>query len=192
MANMVMEQLLPSLEKDMLPGLKAKKTEKKRVWFAVSHLCLQLMQFLRNIWFHFSAVERKNEWKSVFQGYIWKSRALIHYSWSLQVLFCTLGSHFSFLKSPSFHEFATFSQMVEAVYILVQEDMFEGLSALKEECRVSVRQQEVLIHSDMDQILNSRRQLEEKIRGILIYLIALLLRTFRNRMMCCIPLHVMI
>lgn len=82
--------------------------------------------------------------------------------------------------------------MVEAVYILVQEDMFEGLSALKEECRVSVRQQEVLIHSDMDQILNSRRQLEEKIRGILIYLIALLPRTFRNRMMCCIPLHVMI
>uniref|UniRef100_A0AAX7T679 Niban 1/2/3 domain-containing protein n=1 Tax=Astatotilapia calliptera TaxID=8154 RepID=A0AAX7T679_ASTCA len=89
MANMVMEQLLPSLEKDMLPGLKAKKTERKRVWFA----------------------------------------------------------------------------MVEAVYILVQEDMFEGLSALKEECRVSVRQQEVLIHSDMDQILNSRRQLEEKIRA---------------------------
>lgn len=119
MANMVMEQLLPSLEKDMLPGLKAKKTEKKRVWFAVSHLCLQLMQFLRNIWFHFPAVERKNEWKSVFQGYIWKSCALIHYSWSLQALFCTLGSHFSFLKKswnsfkktnkkPLFHEFATF------------------------------------------------------------------------------------
>lgn len=98
MANMVMEQLLPSLEKDMLPGLKAKKTERKRVWFAVSHLCLQLMQFLRNIGFHFPAVERKNEWKSVFQGYIWKSRALIHYSWSLRALFCTLGSHFYFLK----------------------------------------------------------------------------------------------
>lgn len=205
MANMVMEQLLPSLEKDMLPGLKAKKTERKRVWFAVSHLCLQLMQFLRNIGFHFPAVERKNEWKSVFQGYIWKSRALIHYSWSLRALFCTLGSHFYFLKkswnsfkkrknkkkNPSF-SWICYLQMVEAVYILVQEDMFEGLSALKEECRVSVRQQEVLIHSDMDQILNSRRQLEEKIRGILIYLIALLLRTFRNRMMCCIPLHVMI
>ena len=39
MANVVMEQLLPSLEKDMLPRLKAKKTEKKRVWFAVSHGC---------------------------------------------------------------------------------------------------------------------------------------------------------
>ncbi|XP_053179063.1 protein Niban 1a [Scomber japonicus] len=89
MGNLVMEQLLPSLEKDMLPRLKAKKTEKKRVWFAT----------------------------------------------------------------------------VEAAYILVQEHLLEGLSALKEDCRVSVRQQEVLIHSDMDQILNSRQQLEEKVRA---------------------------
>ncbi|KAF3835554.1 hypothetical protein F7725_028112 [Dissostichus mawsoni] len=86
MANVVMEQLLPSLEKDMLPRLKAKKTEKKRVWFAT----------------------------------------------------------------------------VEAAYILIQEHLLEGLSALKEECRTSLRQQEVLIHSDMDQILESRWQLEEK------------------------------
>ncbi|KAM7012186.1 protein Niban 1a [Tautogolabrus adspersus] len=89
MANLVMEKLLPSLEKDMLPRLKAKKAEKKRVWFAT----------------------------------------------------------------------------VEAAYILIQEHLLEGLSALKEECRVSVRQQEVLIHSDMDQILGSRRQLEEKVRA---------------------------
>ncbi|XP_040895978.1 protein Niban 1a [Toxotes jaculatrix] len=89
MANVVMEQLLPSLEKEMLPRLKAKKTEKKRVWFAT----------------------------------------------------------------------------VEAAYILVQEHLLEGLATLKEECRTSVRQQEVLIHSDMDQILNSRRQLEEKVRA---------------------------
>lgn len=41
MANMVMEKLLPSLEKEMLPRLKAKKTEKKRVWFAVSPYLLQ-------------------------------------------------------------------------------------------------------------------------------------------------------
>ena len=54
---------------------------------------------------------------------------------------------------------------MEAAYILVQEHLLEGLSALKEECRTSVRQLEVLIHSDMDQILNSRRQLEEKVRG---------------------------
>ncbi|XP_074492480.1 protein Niban 1-like [Sebastes fasciatus] len=89
MANVVMEQLLPSLEKDMLPRLKAKKTEKKRVWFAT----------------------------------------------------------------------------VEAAYVLIQEHLLEGLTALKEECRTSVRQQEVLIHSDMDQILNSRQQLEEKVRA---------------------------
>ncbi|XP_041790595.1 protein Niban 1a [Chelmon rostratus] len=88
MANLVMEELLPSLEKDMLPRLKAKKTEKKRVWFAT----------------------------------------------------------------------------VEAAYILVQEHLLEGLSALKEECRTSVRQEEVLIHSDMDPILDSRRQLEERVR----------------------------
>ncbi|XP_030584250.1 protein Niban 1a [Archocentrus centrarchus] len=88
LANVVMEQLLPSLEKDMLPGLKAKKNEKKRVWFST----------------------------------------------------------------------------VEAAHLLVQEHLFEGLSALKEECRMLARQQEVLIHSDMDQILNLRRQLEIKIR----------------------------
>ncbi|XP_029286312.1 protein Niban 1a [Cottoperca gobio] len=89
MANVVMEQLLPSLEKDLLPRLKAKKTERKRVWFAT----------------------------------------------------------------------------VEAAYILIQEHLLEGLSALKEECRTSVRQQEVLLHSDMDQILSSRLQLEEKVRA---------------------------
>ncbi|TDH08975.1 hypothetical protein EPR50_G00103200 [Perca flavescens] len=90
MANEVMEQLLPSLEVDLLPRLKAKKTEKRRVWFAT----------------------------------------------------------------------------VEAAYVLVQECLLEGLSALKEECRTSVRQQEVLIHSEMDHILSSRRQLEEKVRVV--------------------------
>ncbi|XP_037325653.2 protein Niban 1a [Pungitius pungitius] len=89
MANLVMEQLLPILQKDLLPRLKSKKAEKKRVWFAT----------------------------------------------------------------------------VEAAYIVVQEHLLEGLGALKEECQTSVRQQEVLIHSDMDQILNTRRQLEEKVRA---------------------------
>lgn len=89
MANLVMEQLLPTLEVDLLPRLKAKKTEKKRVWFAT----------------------------------------------------------------------------VEAAYILVQEELLEGLAALKEECQTSVQQQKVLIHSDMNPILNSRRQLEEKVRA---------------------------
>ncbi|KAM8874302.1 protein Niban 1a [Spinachia spinachia] len=89
MANLVMEQLLPSLEKDMLPRLKSKKAERKRVWFAT----------------------------------------------------------------------------VEAAYFVVQEHLLEGLSALKEQCQGSFRQQEVLIHSDMDQILHTRRQLEEKVRA---------------------------
>uniref|UniRef100_A0A3Q3AC69 Niban apoptosis regulator 1a n=1 Tax=Kryptolebias marmoratus TaxID=37003 RepID=A0A3Q3AC69_KRYMA len=89
MANLVMEKLLPSLEKEMLPRLKAKKTDRKRVWFAI----------------------------------------------------------------------------MEDAYIVVQEHLLEGLSALKEDCRTTVRQQEVLIHSEMGQILNTRRQLEEKIRA---------------------------
>ncbi|XP_029989059.1 protein Niban isoform X2 [Sphaeramia orbicularis] len=88
MANLVMEQLLPSLEKDLLPRLKAKKTEKKRVWFAT----------------------------------------------------------------------------VEAAYVLVQEHLLEGLSALKDECRTGVRQQEQQIHSDMEAIISSRRQLEQRVR----------------------------
>lgn len=54
---------------------------------------------------------------------------------------------------------------MEAAYILVQEYLLDKLSVLKDECRTSVRQQEVLMHSDMDQILNTRRHLEEKIRG---------------------------
>ncbi|XP_043984330.1 protein Niban 1a isoform X2 [Gambusia affinis] len=89
MANLVMEKLLPSLGKDLLPRLKARKTDRKKTWFIT----------------------------------------------------------------------------MEAAYILVQEHLLEGLAALKEECKVSVRQQEVLMHSDMDQILNTRRQLEEKIRA---------------------------
>uniref|UniRef100_M3ZTD0 Niban apoptosis regulator 1a n=1 Tax=Xiphophorus maculatus TaxID=8083 RepID=M3ZTD0_XIPMA len=87
MANLVMEKLLPSLGKDLLPRLKARKTDRKKAWFIT----------------------------------------------------------------------------MEAAYILVQEHLLEGLTALKEECKVSVRQQEVLM--DMDQILNARRQLEEKIRA---------------------------
>nr|XP_057929383.1 protein Niban 1a isoform X2 [Doryrhamphus excisus] len=89
LANLVMEQLLPSLQKEMLPHLKAKKTEKKRVWFAT----------------------------------------------------------------------------VEAAYILVQEHLLGGLSALKDECRKSMEKQEVLIHSDMDHIVNARQQLEEQVRA---------------------------
>ncbi|XP_045543834.1 protein Niban 1 [Salmo salar] len=89
LANLVMEELLPSLEKDMLPHLKAKKTERKRVWFTT----------------------------------------------------------------------------IEAAYILVQECLLEGLSVLKEECKMAACQQEVLIRSDMDLILHSRTYLEGKLRA---------------------------
>ncbi|KAI4878262.1 hypothetical protein NFI96_011778 [Prochilodus magdalenae] len=44
LANLVMENLLPSLEKDLLPRLKAKKTEKKRVWFATVEAAYYLVQ----------------------------------------------------------------------------------------------------------------------------------------------------
>lgn len=66
---------------------------------------------------------------------------------------------------------AAFPQTVEAAYILAQEDLLEGLSLLKEECRVTARQQEVQIHSDMDQILRSRRQLEERVGGQVVALV---------------------
>lgn len=36
MANLVMEKLLPSLGKDLLPRLKARKTDRKKTWFIVS------------------------------------------------------------------------------------------------------------------------------------------------------------
>lgn len=36
MGNLVMEKLLPRLEKELLPRLKAKRTERRRVWLAVS------------------------------------------------------------------------------------------------------------------------------------------------------------
>lgn len=36
MGNLVMEKLLPALEEDLLPRLKARRTERKRLWFAVS------------------------------------------------------------------------------------------------------------------------------------------------------------
>uniref|UniRef100_H3CJ05 Niban apoptosis regulator 1a n=1 Tax=Tetraodon nigroviridis TaxID=99883 RepID=H3CJ05_TETNG len=90
MGNLVMEKLLPALEEDLLPRLKARRTERKRLWFAT----------------------------------------------------------------------------VEAAYILAQEHLLEGLARLKEECRAGARQQEVRIRADMDQILQSRRQLEDRVRAV--------------------------
>ncbi|KAJ8357198.1 hypothetical protein SKAU_G00199920, partial [Synaphobranchus kaupii] len=90
LANLVMEELLPSLQTELLPRLKGKKTERKRVWFAT----------------------------------------------------------------------------VEAAYALVQDQLREGLTALREECAASAKQQEALIRSDMDQIISSRVFLEGKLQAM--------------------------
>ncbi|XP_062412439.1 protein Niban 1a [Sardina pilchardus] len=44
LSNLLMNELLPSLEKEMLPKLKAKKTERKRVWFATVEAAYLLIQ----------------------------------------------------------------------------------------------------------------------------------------------------
>ncbi|XP_051555815.1 protein Niban 1-like isoform X2 [Myxocyprinus asiaticus] len=89
LAYLVMEELLPSLQTELLPKLKGKKPERKRVWFAT----------------------------------------------------------------------------VEATYELVQEQLREGLESLKNECRDATKQQEALIRSDMDQIINSQTFLEMKLQA---------------------------
>uniref|UniRef100_A0A672MPP6 Protein Niban-like n=1 Tax=Sinocyclocheilus grahami TaxID=75366 RepID=A0A672MPP6_SINGR len=90
LANLVMEELLPSLQTELLPKLKGKKPERKRVWFVT----------------------------------------------------------------------------VEATYELVHEQMREGLESLKNECREATKQQEALIRSDMDQIINSQTFLETKLQAL--------------------------
>ncbi|XP_063057333.1 protein Niban 1a [Engraulis encrasicolus] len=90
LSNMLMVELLPGLEKELLPKLKAKKTERKRVWFAT----------------------------------------------------------------------------VEAAYILLQEKLLSGLGALKEECKTSSSQQEVLLRSDMDHISSSKTFLQNKLTAM--------------------------
>ncbi|XP_072547509.1 protein Niban 1 [Salminus brasiliensis] len=90
LANHVMEELLPSLQTELLPKLKGKKAERKRVWFTT----------------------------------------------------------------------------VEATYGLVQEQLRDGLQSLKDECREAAKQQEALIRSDMDQIINSRTFLETKLQAL--------------------------
>ncbi|XP_062858556.1 protein Niban 1a [Trichomycterus rosablanca] len=44
LANLTMEDLLPSLEKDLLPRLKAKKVERKRIWFTTVDTAYNLVQ----------------------------------------------------------------------------------------------------------------------------------------------------
>ncbi|XP_051511498.1 protein Niban 1-like isoform X2 [Myxocyprinus asiaticus] len=90
LANLLMEDFMPYLEKELLPCLKSKKADKRRVWFAT----------------------------------------------------------------------------VKAAYYLVQEQLMERLDALKEECKEMVKQQGVLMRSNMDQITSSRTFLEGKLRAM--------------------------
>ncbi|XP_689912.4 protein Niban 1 [Danio rerio] len=90
LANLVLEDLLPSLQTELLPKLKGKKPERKRVWFAT----------------------------------------------------------------------------VEATYELVHEQLREGLESLKTECINASKQQEALIRSDMDQIINSQTFVETKLQAL--------------------------
>ncbi|XP_077081924.1 protein Niban 1 [Siphateles boraxobius] len=90
LANLVMEELLSSLQTELLPKQRGKKPERKRAWFAT----------------------------------------------------------------------------VEATYELVHEQLREGLESLKNECRDATKQQEALIRSDMDQIINSQTFLETKLQAL--------------------------
>ncbi|XP_051003517.1 protein Niban 1 [Acomys russatus] len=90
LSNLVMEELLPTLQTDLLPKLKGKKNDRKRAWFG----------------------------------------------------------------------------LLEEAYSLVQHQVSEGLSALKEECRALTKGLEGTIRSDMDQIVNSKNFLAGKIRAM--------------------------
>nr|XP_010589246.1 protein Niban [Loxodonta africana] len=90
LSNLVMEELLPTLQTDLLPKMKGKKNDRKRAWFG----------------------------------------------------------------------------LLEEAYNLVQLQVSEGLSALKEECRSLTKGLEGTIRSDMDQIVNSKNFLIGKIKAM--------------------------
>ncbi|XP_045153925.1 protein Niban 1 [Echinops telfairi] len=90
LSNLVMEELLPTLQTDLLPKMKGKKNDRKRTWFG----------------------------------------------------------------------------LLEAAYNLVQLQVSEGLSALKEECRSLTKGLDGTIRSDMDQIVSSKNFLNGKIKAM--------------------------
>uniref|UniRef100_A0A8C0Q006 Niban 1/2/3 domain-containing protein n=1 Tax=Canis lupus familiaris TaxID=9615 RepID=A0A8C0Q006_CANLF len=90
LSNLVMEELLPTLQTDLLPKMKGKKNDRKRAWFG----------------------------------------------------------------------------LLEDAYNLVQHQVSEGLSTLKEECRTLTKGLEGTIRSDMDQIVNSKNFLIGKIKAM--------------------------
>ncbi|RXM28361.1 Protein Niban [Acipenser ruthenus] len=89
LSNLVMEELLPSLQTELLPKMKGKKNDRMRAWFAI----------------------------------------------------------------------------VEDAYNVVMSQVSTGLAALEEECRAATKQQEGLIRSDMDQIINSKNFLAGKLKA---------------------------
>ncbi|XP_062962046.1 protein Niban 1 [Cynocephalus volans] len=90
LSNLVLEELLPTLQTDLLPKMKGKKSDRKRAWLS----------------------------------------------------------------------------LLEEAYNLVQHQVSEGLSALKEECRTLTKGLEGTIRSDMDQIVNSKNFLTGKIKAM--------------------------
>ncbi|KAM5237775.1 protein Niban 1 [Ctenodactylus gundi] len=90
LSNLVMEELLPTLQTDLLPKMKGKKNDRKRAWFS----------------------------------------------------------------------------LLEEAYNLVQHQVAEGLSVLKEECRALTKGLEGTMRSDMDQIVNSKNFLIGKIKAM--------------------------
>ncbi|XP_057582136.1 protein Niban 1 isoform X2 [Hippopotamus amphibius kiboko] len=90
LSHLVMEELVPTLQTDILPKMKGKKNDRKRAWFG----------------------------------------------------------------------------LLEEAYNLVQHQVSEGLSALKEECRALTKGLEGTIRSDMDQIVNSKNFLIGKIKAM--------------------------
>ncbi|XP_028936831.1 protein Niban 1 [Ornithorhynchus anatinus] len=90
LSNLVMEELLPTLQTDLLPKMKGKKNDRKRAWFGI----------------------------------------------------------------------------VEETYNLVQDQVSEGLSALKGECETLTKDLEGTVRSDMDQIVNSKDFLAGKIKAV--------------------------
>ncbi|XP_036890874.1 protein Niban 1 [Sturnira hondurensis] len=90
LSHLVMEELLPTLQTDLLPKMKGRKNDRKRAW---------------------------------------------------------LG-------------------LLEEAYNLVQQQVSEGLSALKEECRALTKGLESTMRSDMDQIVNSKNFLTGKIKAM--------------------------
>ena len=56
-------------------------------------------------------------------------------------------------------------QTVQATYMLVLELLSASLEVLREECRQTALANQVLIRSNLDQIMSSHCFLEQKIRG---------------------------